>query len=211
VDGRLTRRVEVAFTKWDGSRHWEFATSVLGEDAHGIWLWVPEGTALRRGLEPPRAAGTAFVKLIRPDGWWTAEWNARSKYEVYVDIATPARWDADRVTMIDLDLDVVRLSDGSVALLDEDEFLEHAGSMAYPASLVDTARAAAASVHLALSSGEEPFGSVGRDWLAAGHRRGAGRAPRRTQRGTERPSGDPGYTGRAGAGSADTERNHADD
>ena len=27
-------------------------------------------------------------------------------YEIYVDIATPPRWDGDRVTMIDLDLDV---------------------------------------------------------------------------------------------------------
>jgi uncharacterized protein len=170
VDGALTpdRRVEIAFTKWDGARHWEFTMSVLGEDEHGIWLWAPQGTMLRRGMEPPRPAGTAFAKLVRPNGWWSAVWNARSRYDVYVDIATPAKWSGDRVTMVDLDLDVVRLGDGSVELLDEDEFGEHAAAMDYPPKLVDTARATAAAVHLALGRGLEPFGAVGRNWLARG-------------------------------------------
>ena len=145
--------------------------SVLGEDEHGVWLWAPRGTMLTRGDEPARRAETSFVKLIRPDGWWSAVWNERSRYEVYVDIATPATWEGDRVAMIDLDLDVVRMADdGSVVVLDEDEFVAHAAAMDYPPRLIDAARTAAAAVHLALEAATEPFGEAGRSWL----RRGAG-------------------------------------
>ena len=78
----------------------------------------------------------------------------------------PATWETpDLVTIVDLDLDVVRWADGRVELVDEDEFLEHQTSLGYPAWMIDRARAAAAQAVLAAENRVEPFGSAGKVWL----------------------------------------------
>ncbi len=85
---------------------------------------------------------------------------------MYVDIATTATWvDEQRVEMVDIDLDVVRYQDGSVELLDEDEFLDHQERFNYPAWLVDRARTTAAELVLKVEAGAEPFGSAPATWL----------------------------------------------
>ncbi|GGH87538.1 protein associated with RNAse G/E [Pullulanibacillus pueri] len=60
--------------------------------------------------------------------------------EYYCNIATPAGWDGEALTYIDYDLDLSVKSDGSVTLLDEDEFTLHQRQMNYPKpilSLID--------------------------------------------------------------------------
>jgi predicted RNA-binding protein associated with RNAse of E/G family len=142
----------------------------LGEDEHGVWLWAPVGTELRRGPETPSAAQRAFVKVI-PDGpWWTGIWNdgpgndGRS-IRTYVDVITPAVWDGDTVRMVDLDLDVVQRRDGTVEVEDEDEFEDHRVAFGYPEHVVDRARSEAAQLVLAIERGNEPFGETGNRWL----------------------------------------------
>lgn len=163
----MTRRVLIDFRKWPDRPHWRFAMSVLGEDEHGLWLWSPPGTLLRRGDEPAIEAKHTFAKLITGDRWWTAIWNSGGRHECYVDIATPPEWDGDRVTMIDLDLDLSRdRTSGEVSVLDEDEFLDHSVVYGYPPRLVDRARAVTAQLALDLRTGVEPFGEVGQGWLA---------------------------------------------
>ena len=107
------------------------------------------------------------MKLITPDSWWTAVWNEGGDFEIYVDIATPPRWDGDRVTMIDLDLDVVRHRDGRTLVLDEDEFDEHRVSLGYPPDLVDRARTTTAAVFLDVERRIPPFDATGAQWLEA--------------------------------------------
>lgn len=157
--------VHVDFRKWPDAPHWQLSMHRLGEDEHGIWLWAPAGGVVRRGEEPPRVARSLYVKLIKQDAWWTAIWNAGGRFECYVDIATPAQWDGDRVMMIDLDLDVARFRDGSVAVLDEDEFAEHQQTLGYPPELVDRARTTTAAVFLGVERREPPFDATGADWL----------------------------------------------
>lgn len=84
--------------------------------------------------------------------------------EIYVDITTPPQWAADgsEVGMVDLDLDVVRLRDGRHAVLDEDEFAEHAASMGYPDEITALARDSCAQVHAALDRDDEPYATAGR-------------------------------------------------
>ena len=108
----------------------------------------------------------AFVVVIPPHGWWQAEfYGSESRYAVYGNVGTPVEWDDDRLTTIDLDLDVVTHQDGTVEVVDEDEFIDHQREFGYPEHVVATARATAAWLTLAMERGDEPFGSVGHTWL----------------------------------------------
>ncbi len=158
----------MVYTKYDGSLHWHQSMWYLGEDEHGIWLGAGAGATARRGSEPPITFDQPSVQLIPPRQWWTAVFNGEpARTEIYCDISTPPDWpSANEVTMVDLDLDVVRLrADGQVLIVDEDEFAEHQVSYGYPAEVISQAERAAAWLHRAISAGAEPFGTGYRDWL----------------------------------------------
>ncbi len=169
------RDVRVVYTKYDGSLHWNFTMRYLGEDEHGIWLGAGPGLVGRRGHDHEVVFKEAQVLLFpRPDGgardaWWTAAFNAApARTEIYCDIATPARWpDPGQVTMVDLDLDVVRRrADQRVEIVDGEEFDEHQRRYGYPAQVIREAEQAAAWLRHALSAGAEPFAGDYRGWLA---------------------------------------------
>jgi uncharacterized protein len=161
--------VRVVYRKFDGALHWHLTMRRLGDDEHGVWLGAPPGLLARRGDDPPIRAEHAYVMLFPRDVWWTAAFYAPpASNELYCDITTPPQWPhAGEVTMIDLDLDVIRDRDGGrVVLLDEDEFADHQARYSYPPDVVDRARQAAAWLRAALSDGTEPFSSRYRVWLA---------------------------------------------
>lgn len=151
--------VHVRFTKWDGSLHWHFDMERVHSDEHGTWLWAPHDTPLRRGDEVAAVSKHSFLKLITDGEWWTAIWTETGR--IYVDIATPARWDGSTVHMVDLDLDVMRHPDGRVTVEDEDEFETHRVAFDYPAHVVDRARTATAAIAVAIEAGREPFATAG--------------------------------------------------
>ena len=158
--------------KWPEQRHWQFTMERLGQDEHGVWLHVPAGSLAQRADEPPRRLEVGFVSLIPSGRWWTAEFYASHlHWQVYVNIGTPAEWLPGRVRQVDLDLDVVRNLDGSVEVLDEDEFADHQVRLGYPPELIDSARTAASEIVAALEGGTEPFGSAARPWLEEAARR----------------------------------------
>jgi hypothetical protein len=159
----------VTFTKYDGSLHWHLMAQRLGEDEHGVWTGLPAGSTMARGDEPPVVMGVAGVVLVPRHGWWVGWFNAEPhKYSVYCDITTPPVWHGDaEVTMVDLDLDVVRRRPGdTVELLDEDEFVEHGARYAYPDEIVAAAVSASRELLDAVAAGTGPFGGAHSRWLA---------------------------------------------
>ena len=154
--------IDARFTKWGGGRHWEFPLRCVGVDEHGVWGAGEVGTRLWR-------PGAGFVSQI---GWvtlfphdrpWAASFygSAHQQIDTYVDMTTVPEWCGSRVSMVDLDLDVVLMRDGSLVLDDEDEFEQHRRELGYPAKLVDLARRTADEVLAAIWDGTEPFGAVG--------------------------------------------------
>ncbi|WP_239162611.1 DUF402 domain-containing protein [Paractinoplanes rishiriensis] len=107
------------------------------------------------------------MALVPADGCWIANWNADAdtEMEIYVDVTDQPVWTGELVRAVDLDLDVVRLRDGTVELLDEDEFAEHQVRYGYPADVVARAQATAAELMARVRDRDEPFGDVGRAWL----------------------------------------------
>ncbi|MFQ5966404.1 MAG: DUF402 domain-containing protein, partial [Acidimicrobiia bacterium] len=114
----------------------------LGKDSFGVWLGAAAGAVVQRGEEPAMEWEEPFVQLIPHEKWWSLIYNGDQNAEMplYVDIITPACWLGDkRAEMIDLDLDVVLFQDGTVEVLDRDEFDEHRDRLRYPDHLVANA------------------------------------------------------------------------
>src|SRR2546426_8873615 len=102
------------YTKWDGSLHWHFHVERLGEDEHGWWMLGRKGIVLRRSDEVVMEQPHHFVALLPRAGDWTAFWNDGHEVEIYVDVTSTPEWDGDEVSMVDVDLDVIRWRDGRV-------------------------------------------------------------------------------------------------
>jgi uncharacterized protein len=164
----MTSEVRVTYRKYDGSLHWHMSAQRLGEDEHGVWAGMPANSTMRKPGDPPVTLPEASVMLFPRDTWWTAAFNdAPNRTEIYCDITTQARWpSADEVTMIDLDLDVRRLRDGTIELLDADEFAEHQVRYGYPAEVIRAAERSARWLQTALADGSEPFASTYLSYLA---------------------------------------------
>lgn len=160
-------RVDVQYFKHPDSLHWRHELYRLGEDAHGVWLGAAAGATLQRGAETAIRSKTSLVQLIRPGAWWTLIVNDARKIRFYIDIITPAVWQGDGlVTMVDLDLDVIQESDGTIYIDDADEFEEHQKTLAYPPLWVEKAPMVADEMVSRLEHPDEPFISVVDDWLS---------------------------------------------
>jgi hypothetical protein len=160
--------VRIAFTKWDGGAHWEYDGVRLGADRHGTWLGAPLGTAVAR-------PGAQFVSewdhvaLVPDDAGYLASFypeTSSAPVRIYVDIATPPRWDGAVVRTVDLDLDVVLDRSGRVFVDDEDEFADHRVRYGYPEEIVRLAERTCAEVLRAVRSARPPFdGPTAAHWL----------------------------------------------
>jgi hypothetical protein len=159
--------VEINFTKWGGEQHWRYVLDPLGEDEYGRWYGGRAGIPMQRGHEAPIIQSHDSVTLVPATGRWIATWNDPSKTPVaiYVDVTTPPIRDDHSVRAVDLDLAVVRLGDGSVEVLDEDEFAEHQVRYRYPPEIVTQALVTTGELVKQITAGVEPFGVVGDRWL----------------------------------------------
>jgi len=160
--------VEIRFTKWGGARHWRYPLEPLGTDRYGWWLGGRAGILLQRGVEDPIAQPHDFVALVPAEGCWIASFNDPDKtnVSVYVDVTTRPVRETHTVHAVDLDLDVIRLRDGTVEVLDEDEFAEHQVRYGYPADVVALARDTTDDLVARIMANAEPFGAVSASWLA---------------------------------------------
>ncbi|TDD45046.1 DUF402 domain-containing protein [Nonomuraea terrae] len=160
--------VRVVFRKYGGALHWHHPGRLLGEDEHGVWVEVPGGTVARKGDDGPLITWeTTTIMLFPRNAWWTASFNTPPHWsEIYVDVTTIPEWRDDEVTMLDLDLDVIRMRDGRLILDDEDEFALHQVLLNYPPDLIMQAQRTAQWLMNAVGHGKSPFGGAHLAWLS---------------------------------------------
>ncbi len=149
---------------------------VLGRDEFGTWLFCP------RGARHERAGGAAAVlpcdavQLLPTDGWWAAWWWADERW-VSVDICTPPQWHGTAWRYLDLELDLALSADGTVEVVDADEFGAAVADGRIGTAAAARATGTCAALQRAMRDGTEPFGRTGWRWLAAA-RADAGGGPR---------------------------------
>jgi hypothetical protein len=160
-------------TKWGDRPHWQIPGRWLGNDEQGDWIGIPSGTPMSRpgmsivsrndqvGLVPPRDAADS-------ERWWVATFHGPGgtlPIATYVDIATPPVWEGSVLRTVDLDLDVVRETEGRVYVDDADEFAEHRVTLGYPDEIVDGAERSCAQVRAAMAAGRPPYDGSHLPWL----------------------------------------------
>jgi protein associated with RNAse G/E len=158
--------------KWPDAPHYEMSGVVLGEDRFGTWIGTKAGAPIRLPSREERAADYDAVFCVPPDDWFLAHfWIDHPEVEIYVDICGPAEWSPDKVSVIDLDFDVIRWNaakGGHVELVDADEFEEHRVTLSYPEALETGARRAASEVLDRVTRGDAPFDlAIAAPWIDA--------------------------------------------
>lgn len=130
--------MQIHSTKYDGSLHYRYEVSVISSDHDLLMVYCRPGTQIQsyRGSLLAGRHSLGLYWLDRPYNLtinWTSTWNPHSHY---INVATPARWDDGVLRFVDLDLDVIWKTDGTVILDDEDEFEWHRERFGYPPDLV---------------------------------------------------------------------------
>jgi hypothetical protein len=148
--------VRVCKQKYPARPHLTSELEVIGTDSFGAWLYRPRDASLDR----------VGVQLMPHRGWWTAWWwigwtDDPGRRWIAVDICTPPTLKPEGWQYDDLEIDLVRLADGSILVLDEDEFEQARRSAPYSQEIVTAALRARDDVHRMLEQGDEPFRSHG--------------------------------------------------
>ncbi|HEU4948366.1 MAG TPA: DUF402 domain-containing protein [Kribbella sp.] len=158
--------VRTQFRKYDGRPHRQLESIRLGEDQHGLWVGSVPGSRSRRGDGSWITIEHTRVRLFPRGKWWSALFNDEPhQTAVYCDITTPATFSLNAVTTVDLDLDIRRMRDGSVLVVDEDEFAEHQVKYRYPREVIASAQASCDWVAANITTAE-PFVSAHQPYLA---------------------------------------------
>ncbi len=162
--------VQVIFTKFGGGQHWESVGALLGTDECGTWVGGARGRRLSRpGYDLVIPYATVMVAPI--GAGYVASFNERlagptvASCSTYVDITTIPHWTDTSVTMVDLDLDVVKRWSGVVEVHDEDEFAEHRVSLGYPDQITTLAMRSCDAVQAAMTAGRAPYDGSADVWL----------------------------------------------
>ena len=125
--------VRTLFCKYDGRPHRLLEAINLGEDEHGLWTGSLPGTRAQRADGTWVTIDHHRVRLFPRGQWWSALFNDEPHAtRIYCDITMPPEFGVNSVTAVDLDLDVRLLRNGTVKVMDEDEFEAHQLLYSYP-------------------------------------------------------------------------------
>ena len=104
-------------------------------------MGVPRGTSVwREKLQRWIETETDAVDTYFGDRWYNVyHYGSSAPYLWYCNMAMPATFDGKTLHWVDLDIDVRCDRDGSLVVLDEDEFEVHRVEMGYPEDVVEAA------------------------------------------------------------------------
>jgi protein associated with RNAse G/E len=152
-------QLAVHSTKYDGSLHYRYNVSIVRSEPGLLFVYLGPGAHVEsyRGEQLTTRHSLCLYWADRPYNLhvnWSSDWRPHSHY---INVATPARWDASTLHFIDLDLDVIWKADNALVLDDEDEFELHRERFGYPADLVAESWRSRAEVCTLIEQQTYPF------------------------------------------------------
>jgi hypothetical protein len=153
----------------DGARTMRWDAVELEPDRYGRW------TFCAKGVQHANSSGGVFtmpcdaVQLVPADSWWVAWWWGEPRW-ISIDLCEPTHVEGGRWSYVDLELDVALFQDGTVNVLDRDEFDESIAKGVIDDASAQQVEKASAWLVQALETGTEPFGDAGWRKLAEAQR-----------------------------------------
>lgn len=142
-DGHVRRSWDQGFVLESDDRHFVIVTNktwVVDDDGHHWYTREPA------------------ICYFYGDRWFNVIAMMRETgIYYYCNLASPAIYDGEAVKYIDYDLDYKIFPDGSIILLDEDEYDEHRKSMNYPKEIDGILRKYMKMIRELYENGEAPF------------------------------------------------------
>ena len=158
----MSQTVIYQSTKYDGSLNYRWPAQLEYARANLIILYMPAGTAYSG-----RRSGTLanpFRSYLWTDRWYNVNQtllpDANSGIRHYVNLGTPATFDGNTVSYVDLDLDFDLDNAWNLTLLDEDEYAAHAARYNYSTHVRQNVERAMLDVRRAVQSRVWPFATA---------------------------------------------------
>lgn len=160
-----------------------FPAAIVDEQTDYLIIYQPAGAPIWSGKTSKLYRSTQHsMGVLFPDRdynlilFWLADWTFDA---YYVNIALPTRWDGEVMDYIDLDLDVLwlteetprvqkGLSKAGVYLLDRDEYEERKLQYNYPPEIMERAEAAVIDVMAHIEARVFPFDDSLIGWRPTG-------------------------------------------
>ena len=156
-----TTAIKVVSTKYDGTPRDSYEAQLLDHDGSIVRIKVPAGTPTwveKHGKI--ELSKDNIIEIYFTDRWYNV-WHMREHTTYpnlwYSNVAMPARFDGTKLQWVDLDIDIRCYLDGSLRVLDQEEFEQNRVEMGYPTEVVEYALAARDEVLQLGKLGEFPF------------------------------------------------------
>ena len=155
------RKVQVIKKKYDGSLRDKHEAYLCEETDELITLFtLPGGNywlyRKAKWLQTPDGLLEIYFKQKWYNVWHIGAQNSHTNL-MYVNIAMPAVLVGDTLEWVDLDLDYRVHLDGSMQLMDEDEFQRNQQRFNYPPELIEQVHATCCEVEIGLKQNIFPF------------------------------------------------------
>lgn len=145
--------------KYNGDPHWCWQAQLLAEGADGWVCYHPPDIPIATWAGECRASHYSLYQFW-PDRWYNvvrAYGRAQGRPFFYCNIITPPARDSQGLHWCDLDLDVKIEPDGSIQVMDEEEFAANADKYGYPPEVRARAQAAVITLLDLARRREPPF------------------------------------------------------
>jgi hypothetical protein len=165
----VNQSVTLEFRKWDDRLHYFWNAGVLEVFADRVLVASRAGTVFHHVTRGRTITLEHDARLAFWQGRWYSggpdleprrdtdlEPRSERVLEYYINIGTPPEFRADRIVVVDLELDLKARPDLTLEEFDWDEFLEAKSRFAYPAWLERRVRLAAQEVRDHFSRAEWP-------------------------------------------------------
>ena len=142
----MSRTIRVEKAKYDGTIQAAWKSELLDHAGSLLRSVVPSGKpvyVLDRSRWVKSGKTTCAVELYFEDRWYNV-WHLHDTTTAlwYCNVSLPAEFDGETLRWVDLDIDIQCYPDGSLEVLDEDEFEQHRVELGYPDEVVEGALAA---------------------------------------------------------------------
>ncbi|BBI31231.1 DUF402 domain-containing protein [Cohnella abietis] len=159
VDYMNNEEINIRALKYGDHPHYEWKTTLLERTDTHVFVLGHYGRKLQHYTK-----GKIFtvenwtIEFFSFDSWFTVSVDiVEGKItSYYCNISEPARMDGNKVSFVDLDIDLIN-KEGKWTVVDEDEFIVNSVKFSYPPDLIEKVRQELASLQKRIEMKSFPF------------------------------------------------------